>query len=218
MLKLPFALETKYTLLDYPFKIKGQSSFKYKNKEYNTYIMEVDNCSLSDFKNNIYAKFVKNKCISRNLPIKHISTMKYTTDKFTQNGLKNFYLFNAKYVKYLKAIGITETISLNKTELKYLSDKDIGFIKRFLMDNFKIHNKVDNTIEIDLGKPTLSVNCLLLVSIFEKVIKLCNKDIDLGTDFYKLIDKLNLSLQEKALINSKLKDIDNTYFYIFEEN
>ena len=219
MLKLPFALETKYNLLDYPFKIERQSDFKYKNKEYNTYIMQVDNYDLKNFKYNVYNTFVKNKCISRNLPLKNITTMKMITDSFTDTGLKNFYLFNAKYFKYLKAIGITNVISLSKKELKFLADKDINYIYDFLMNKFSIHKELeDNKIEIDLGKPTLSINCLLIASIFEKIIKVCNKNIDLKTNFYDFINMLDLTIQEKVLINSKLTKIDNTFFYIFEDN
>lgn len=215
MLKLPFALETKYELLRYPFKIERGSTFNYKNKEYNSYLMYIDNLDLNNYKK-VYDKFVKNKCFGRSIPIKHIGTMKLTVN-LTEKGIKNFYLFHAKFIKYLKVLGITNVISLNKQQLKDLAYKNIEEIYKFLIDNFHICDIIDTQAEIDLGKTTLSSNSLLLAHIYLKIVDKCNQGVDFGTNFYDFIETLQLTTKEKMLINKRLEKVDNTYFYVFEE-
>lgn len=211
MLKLPFGLESKYKLSQYPFKIKKGSKFLYKNKEYYNYTMLVDDFNLNKFKK-VYETFVKNKCIGRTLPVKDIGTMKLEVN-LTEQGLQNFYLFHAKFIKYLKVLGITQVISLTKKQLRELADYSAEQVGKYLVNNFNI---ATNT-EIDLGKTTLSINCLLLANVYNKIVDKCNEGVDFGTNFYDFIDTLKLTTQEKMLINSRLKKIDNTFFYIFGE-
>lgn len=211
MLKLPFALQQDVALLEYPFKIKQGNSFVYRDKNYNSYIMYIDNLDIINYKE-VYEKFVKNKCIGRTIPTKLLGTMKLKVN-LTDLGLKNFYLFNAKFIKYLKALGITKVIPLSKKELKELAYKDLDYIYNYLLNNYSI---ATNT-EIDLGKTTLSSNSLLLANIYLKIVNKCNKGVDFGTDFYEFIDTLQLNTREKMLINKRLEKIDNSYFYVFKD-
>lgn len=214
MIKLPFAHNINYPFHDYPFKIKTGQNFLYNNKNFQACVMYIDKLDF-DLYQKVYNNFLKDKCFGRNIPIYKIGTIKMSTD-LTPIGLKYFYLFNAKFHKYVKELDITQTIFLNKSQLRSLANSTIEEIQDYLLEHYNIHNIVDGKIEIDLGKSTLSENCLLLANIYKKIIKKCNEQVDFGTNFYTFIDTLQLTDKEKALINTRLEKVDNTFFYLFD--